>query len=120
MNEATRGSPRPRLRHAVGAGIAVLLLGTLVPGPVVAGPEQTKKELERARDRAAELQDELTEAREHEQAVQAELQVITARVSQATAEVEALAAAIFQTRNQIKRRDRRIDGLQSNLDARAR
>ena len=61
MSETSRTSFVRGLRHVAGALFVLLLLAQVTPG--AAGPQQTKKELEQARDEARELTRDLRQAR---------------------------------------------------------
>jgi peptidoglycan hydrolase CwlO-like protein len=91
-----------------------------VPGPVSAGPEDTRRELNAARKRVERLKGELEETKARIQSLGAEIDQLTVRISQATVAKEALSAAIDETeaaRDQAKRQARR---LQTRLEERAR
>jgi murein DD-endopeptidase MepM/ murein hydrolase activator NlpD len=116
-------SPKPhrgRLRLAAGALLVLGLFGLAVPGPVSAGPEETRKELNAARKRVERLEDSLDETRARIDSLRAELQQLNVRISQATTAKEALAAAIDETEEARDRARRQGRRLQVRLDERAR
>jgi peptidoglycan LD-endopeptidase LytH len=116
-------SPKPhrgRLRLAAGALLLLGLFALAVPGPVSAGPEETRKELNAARKRVERLEDSLDETRARIDSLRAELQQLNVRISQATTAKEALAAAIDETEEARDRARRQGRRLQVRLDERAR
>jgi peptidoglycan LD-endopeptidase LytH len=118
MTEASRGSPARRLRRLAGAFLALSLLLQVSPG--AAGPKQTKRELEAARQRAEQLTDRLQGAQKERDALRAEIHQITLRISLLTAEVETLEQAMDEVRREKRRATKEIHRLQGDLDDRAR
>jgi peptidoglycan LD-endopeptidase LytH len=115
------GSQTPslrRLRRLTGALFCLLLLAQVNTG--LAGPQQTKKELQEARARAEQLTKQLNAAQEKRDALRLEIHQLTLRIAQLTAQVETLAAAIEDVDRAIKKANREIAGLQESLDERAR
>jgi peptidoglycan LD-endopeptidase LytH len=112
--------PHGRLRRAVGALVLLGLFGMAVPGPVSAGPEDTRRELEAARKHVERLKDSLADTEARISSLRAELQALNVRISQVTVAKEALAAAIHDTEEARDRARRQGTRLQGRLDERAR
>ena len=113
-------SHRGRLPRVAGALVVLGLLAMAVPGPVSAGPEDTRRELNAARKRVERLKDSLADTKAEISSLRAELEQLNIRISQVTVAKEALAAAIHDTeeaRDQARRQGRRLQG---RLDERAR
>jgi murein DD-endopeptidase MepM/ murein hydrolase activator NlpD len=98
--------------------LALSLLLQVSPG--AAGPKQTKRELEAARQRAEQLTDRLQGAQKERDALRAEIHQITLRISLLTAEVETLEQAMDEVRREKRRATKEIHRLQGDLDDRAR
>jgi peptidoglycan LD-endopeptidase LytH len=96
------------------------LLGAAVPGPVAAGPEETRKELNAARKRVERLKASLDETKAEIEGLRVQIEQLTVRISQATVAKEALSAAIDETEEGQKRAKRQAQRLQTRLDDRAR
>jgi peptidoglycan LD-endopeptidase LytH len=96
------------------------LFGAAVPGPVAAGPRDTRRELEAARERVERLEASLDETRARIESLGAEIDQLNIRVSQATVAKEALSAAIDETEAGQERAKRQARRLQTRLDERAR
>ncbi|MGH2724710.1 MAG: murein hydrolase activator EnvC family protein [Actinomycetota bacterium] len=96
----------------------MLVLAQVTPG--AAGPQQTKEELEEAKKRVKAVTGEVEDARAHLDRINAELQEATTLASQLSSQVEALRAAIAEVRKQRNKARREIEGLQGNLNDRAR
>jgi murein DD-endopeptidase MepM/ murein hydrolase activator NlpD len=118
VSETSRTSFVRGLRHIAGALFVLLLVVQVTPG--AAGPQQTKKELEQARDEARELTRDLRQARAEADALQAEIAFLTQRIAVLTAEAETLEAAILQVRAEKRKATQEIKSLQDDLDDRAR
>jgi peptidoglycan LD-endopeptidase LytH len=118
VSESSRTSFVRGLRRVAGALFCLLLLLQVTPG--AAGPQQTKKELERARDRARELTHDLRQARDDAAALQTQIVFLTQRIAVITAEVETLAAAIDQVDKERRKATEEIKRLQRDLEDRAR
>jgi murein DD-endopeptidase MepM/ murein hydrolase activator NlpD len=91
-----------------------------VPGPVSAGPEETRKELNRVRERIEDIRDELDRIKAKADSLRLKRDSITTQMSQVTVQVEALAAAIDEAeiaRDRARRQEKRLQG---RLEERAR
>jgi murein DD-endopeptidase MepM/ murein hydrolase activator NlpD len=118
VSEQGRTSLVRGLRHTAGALLCLLLVLQVSPG--AAGPQQTEEDLKRARNRARELTQELQEARSDAADLQAQIVLLTQRIAILTAEAETLEAAIQQVREEKRQATAEINGLQQDLDDRAR
>ena len=96
------------------------LLASGVPGPVSAGPEQTRKELERARERVERLKDSLDQTRAEIDGLRVRLEQLNTRISQVTVAKEALETAIAETEEARDRARREGRRLRNRLEERAR
>jgi murein DD-endopeptidase MepM/ murein hydrolase activator NlpD len=118
MSEASRGSFARRLRHLAGALICLLVFLQVTPG--LAGPQQTKTELDEAKRQANRLTEQLQGARHQAEVLQAEVELLIERIAVLTAQVETLKAAIREA-NRIRRKTNdEIEELQNQLDDRVR
>jgi peptidoglycan hydrolase CwlO-like protein len=118
MSEASRGSFARRLRHLAGALICLMLFLQVSPG--VAGPQQTKKELDEAKRKAERLTHDLREARQRSDQLQAQIASITQHIALLTAQLETLGEAIDEVRDDKHATRAEIRDLQADLDERVR
>jgi murein DD-endopeptidase MepM/ murein hydrolase activator NlpD len=118
VSEQGRTSLVRGLRHTAGALFCLLLVLQVTPG--AAGPQQTEEELKHARNRARELTRDLQQAQDDAANLQAQIDLLTQRIALLTAEAETLEAAIHQVREEKRKATEEINGLQQDLDDRAR
>jgi peptidoglycan LD-endopeptidase LytH len=116
MSRASRGSPTRRLRHTAGA--LFVLLALAAPGSVRA--QDTQQELNRAKKRLEELQQEHKVAQARMEDIRAQIANLNTQISQVTVQVEALAAAIDEAKGAIRKSNEETKRLQATLDDRAR
>ena len=91
-----------------------------VPGPVSAGPEETRKELNAARKEVERLKASLDDTKARIDDLRLQIDQLNVRISQVTVAREALQAAIDETEAAKDRARRQGRRLQLRLDERAR
>jgi peptidoglycan hydrolase CwlO-like protein len=108
---------RRKWRTASAATVVVVVFSMLASGSVLA---DTKSELEAAKKRLTQLENEVADAQAQADALQAQADAIAAQVHQTQEAIDETEFRIEQTLVGIRRRESRIEVLQTRLGQRAR
>jgi peptidoglycan hydrolase CwlO-like protein len=96
--------------------VLVLFTGTLGNASV----QQTTSDLQAARSKLAQLQNQVDSQRSQLDTLQKEADVLSGQVTEAFAQLDAIKQKVVETRQRQEAAQRQFDGISSRLDARAR
>ncbi len=103
------------LRRGLTVAVGLFLLA-----PAQGTAQTTQEQLEAAKKRLRQIDNQLATQQSRLDAVRAEVTSITTQIQQATAQYEDIQAQIRETKGVIKRKSGRVNRLQGRLDERAR